>query len=553
MPRTLKDPEEKVLPVENSSKPVYIPSPSRKRKKPRSQLALRMAGLRLSVFCRLRDIRRELHAAHQRKFRHVTVRNASLAYRLRVLLRRGAHLAGSTARALLGLILPFVLPALGCGILLFSAWAFSTYAIAIEVVVEGKVIGYVENSGTFSEINGQVQARVMAESEADTGEGVYTLENMPFLRYAVIEKDAFTKEEDIYNTLYTLASDYTRQSYGFFLDGTLIATSKKRDLLDQVLQTVLSAYAADGEAGTTEILNYMEIRRGEYPSGYEKSYTQLLSLFTSGPLLKEYVVQAGDTAETVAAQNGMDLPVLFLLNHLESDAVLTEGQVLRVGTPSCVLNVKNVWTSVSSETVPYQTEYLYTDTMYEGETAISRVGENGIYEVVTEICSVNGVITSRTELSRTLLREPVSRVILVGTKAIAPSGHFIWPTNGGYVSSEFGWRWLFGSRDFHTGMDIAVPYRTPIYAADAGTVIDTGENDRYLGVYVKIDHGNGIVTVYGHASGIASGIMVGKKVYQGQIIAYVGSTGVSTGNHVHFSVYDSNKKEYYDPSNYVKR
>ena len=98
--------------------------------------------------------------------------------------------------------------------------------------------------------------------------------------------------------------------------------------------------------------------------------------------------------------------------------------------------------------------------------------------------------------------------------------------------------------------DIAASYGTPIYAADAGTVTFAGW-DRSLGWCVKIDHGNGIISIYGHASSLAEGMYSGKKVYQGETISYVGSTGNSTGNHLHFALYQKSSRTYLDPQKYL--
>ena len=109
-----------------------------------------------------------------------------------------------------------------------------------------------------------------------------------------------------------------------------------------------------------------------------------------------------------------------------------------------------------------------------------------------------------------------------------PRPGFIWPVHG-VVTSGFGWRW----GRLHAGIDIAVGSGTPVVAAAGGTVVIAG----WLGGYgnlVVIDHGNGIATAYGHNSGVTVG--VGQFVAQGQLIAYSGSTGHSTGPHVHFEV-----------------
>ena len=111
----------------------------------------------------------------------------------------------------------------------------------------------------------------------------------------------------------------------------------------------------------------------------------------------------------------------------------------------------------------------------------------------------------------------------------APSAAgLVWPVNGP-LTSRFGWRW----GRMHEGVDVGVGTGTPIAAAAAGKVIVAGWSGGY-GQLVVIDHGNGLSTAYGHQSRIASA--VGQLVAQGTIIGYVGSTGNSTGPHLHFEV-----------------
>src|SRR4051794_3266094 len=105
---------------------------------------------------------------------------------------------------------------------------------------------------------------------------------------------------------------------------------------------------------------------------------------------------------------------------------------------------------------------------------------------------------------------------------------FVWPVSGP-VTSPFGWRW----GRMHEGIDIGVAYGTPIHAAASGTVIYCGWMEGY-GNLVAVDHGNGIATGYAHQSSIA--VTCGQRVAQGQVVGYVGSTGHSTGPHLHFEV-----------------
>ncbi|MBQ7514760.1 MAG: peptidoglycan DD-metalloendopeptidase family protein [Schwartzia sp.] len=108
----------------------------------------------------------------------------------------------------------------------------------------------------------------------------------------------------------------------------------------------------------------------------------------------------------------------------------------------------------------------------------------------------------------------------------------IWPASG-EVSSPYGLRW--GGSDFHPGIDIANDYGTPILAAADGVVTTAGWNSGGYGNMVDIDHGNGIMTRYGHAEEVV--VSAGQTVRKGQIIAFMGSTGFSTGPHVHYEVH----------------
>ena len=126
--------------------------------------------------------------------------------------------------------------------------------------------------------------------------------------------------------------------------------------------------------------------------------------------------------------------------------------------------------------------------------------------------------------------------LLMGGAALGTGGPSIttplgWPAKG-EVSSPYGLRW--GGSDFHPGMDIANDMGTPICATADGTVVTAGWNSGGYGNMVDIDHGNGILTRYGHAMQVV--VTAGQHVRRGQIIAYMGSTGFSTGPHVHYEV-----------------
>lgn len=128
-------------------------------------------------------------------------------------------------------------------------------------------------------------------------------------------------------------------------------------------------------------------------------------------------------------------------------------------------------------------------------------------------------------------------------------GDIIWPLPGyGNITSYFGYRTspTAGASSNHKGIDISAPFGTPVIAALAGTVIASSEGWAE-GKYVIIDHGNGYKTLYMHMS--QRNCVSGQHVSQGQVIGYVGSTGISTGNHLHFAVTVNNV--YQNPLSYV--
>ncbi len=521
----------------------------RESKRPRKKFYL-LRPLR-KLRRRYYSLRRRKMRDHHEKFRHMTVRSTSPWYRLLLVFQKGFHYFRTHLASVFTFLSPVIFPALGLGLLVGCLWFFSNYSVGLAVGVGDDIIGYVQDSSRYSSISDQVEARVKQESVEKTGEELYLVEAFPTLRYAIVKNDRFSEDEELFTALYTMASEYTRRSYGLFIDGELVATSKDRYILDAVIEKILAYYVMDPEQDNLEIINYVEIIKGEYSSSYDLGYNRILDLFKTGPYLKSYTVTEKDTLASLAERSGISVPVLRLLNDIPVGQDVWAGQKIFYGKPYRQLTVKNTLSVTSAETVAYETEYSYSSDYYEGTRKVLSNGAVGVYEVVYNNVYVNGEASSVTVVSRTKVRDAVSQKVLIGTKTVAPSGKFIFPLKSyHYVSSPYGWRWLRGHRNFHEGYDISAARGTPIYAADGGTVVTAGWEGSF-GYCVKVDHGNGIISIYAHASSIADTVYVGKKVYQGEVIAYVGRTGNSTGNHLHFALYNKATKSHMDPEKYL--
>lgn len=179
-----------------------------------------------------------------------------------------------------------------------------------------------------------------------------------------------------------------------------------------------------------------------------------------------------------------------------------------------------------TEFIDYDEKYTPTSELYIGETEIQTEGEEGIKEVTTKTVTTNGEIVETEIVEENIIKEPVEQVVLKGTKA---GGTLTTPVPTVYISSPFGPRW--GS--FHSGVDFALSQGEPIYAACSGTVCYSGYSGGY-GKLIKIDHGSGMQTCYAHCSSLL--VSNGQQVEAGETIGLIGSTGNSTGPHLHFEV-----------------
>ncbi len=174
----------------------------------------------------------------------------------------------------------------------------------------------------------------------------------------------------------------------------------------------------------------------------------------------------------------------------------------------------------------------------------------GIYDEKKSLLSrttanKNALIRMEKELE--IKEAEVKRILESYKYGTAPSGKFMWPV-AGRITSRFGWRIhpIFGVRRFHSGIDIAAPYGSLVKAADGGQIVQAGYFGGY-GYSIMVYHGGGFATWYAHLSSI--NVSVGQFVERGQVIGLVGSTGWSTGPHLHFEVRINGNAQ--DPMGYL--
>jgi murein DD-endopeptidase MepM/ murein hydrolase activator NlpD len=249
---------------------------------------------------------------------------------------------------------------------------------------------------------------------------------------------------------------------------------------------------------------------------------------------KKYAIQEGDVLETIAQAHGLKLADILALNpDLTEETLLKIGQEINTTVLKPFIEVIVEKETNQKEEIPFNDEVIEDSSLPKGETIVKQEGQNGSKSVTYMTSEQNGVTVKKDIVNEQILQQPVNHIVVKGTKVIPSRGEgsFAWPTGGGYVSSQMGFR---GGK-MHKGIDIARPSNSTIFAADNGVVVSAGFDGGGYGNKIIIDHQNGFRTLYGHMSSL--NVTVGQTVSKGSSIGVMGSTGDSTGVHLHFEVY----------------
>lgn len=409
----------------------------------------------------------------------------------------------------------------------------TVYTPSYTVLVDGVAVGAVRERTVYEAVVQRVEERA-----SNILGYAYTLDHTIDYQFAFTEKDAITSVSQIETYLFDQVGEVMK-TYVLKVNGQFVGASAEEKPLITLLETIKAPYT-NGNTASAAFLEDVSITREYTPSNVEQDIarmTEILTANTNGET--QYEVQRGDTFMQIAFDNGMDMAELQALNPEQDVNKLYIGQILTVRETIPFLSVKTTETQVYAQAVPSPVEEVADNSMYQGDSRVVTPGVEGQSQITADVTFINGVERGRDIVETLVLSAPTAKVIAVGTKerpSWLPTGQFIWPASGS-ITSSFGYRYIFGSYSYHSGIDIAVPYGSNVKAADGGTVVwsgtGTGSNWSY-GKYVIIDHGNGKQTYYAHNSSLV--VNVGDHVYQGQVIAKAGSTGRSTGSHCHFQV-----------------
>lgn len=252
-----------------------------------------------------------------------------------------------------------------------------------------------------------------------------------------------------------------------------------------------------------------------------------------------YRVQSGDTLGGISDAFGLNLSSLLWANGLSSRSVIRIGQELKIPPVDGVYYTVKKGDTVAKIAKTYSAEA-------DAIIAFNHLDTAAALPVGKELVLPNGeppaapvVVVRPAPVTSLFTPKPTGQAMPSARGASTGKGTWVWPTDWRVITQYFGWK--------HTGIDVDGDFTTRSFAAADGTVIYSGWRNGY-GNTVEIDHGGGIITRYGHHSKLY--VKVGDVVKAGEVIAQTGTTGRSTGTHLHFEVIKNGK--FQNPLEYIR-
>jgi murein DD-endopeptidase MepM/ murein hydrolase activator NlpD len=412
------------------------------------------------------------------------------------------------------------------------------------VSLNGMPIGIVKEQGMAMEVLDRLDDEILAEDEGLVLTAELKVEKIKIDKQA----DKVLDEESLKREL-RRNIELRKKAITLCVDGKPLLSVIGMDKAQNLVERIKEAFAPkEQEVVVTDIGIKERVDLLDNPvepediMDPEDAYRYLLNGTTE---TKVYTVRKGDSLWAISQHHNISVEDLERANPGVNPKRLQIGQQLNMIVPKPFLTVVTEEIATLKENIPYETQYKESSEFFKGESIVKIAGKYGQREIKARITRENGIETGRAILEEKVIKEPVTRMVAVGTKPPPPrqgTGTFAYPARG-RLTSGFGRRW--GKN--HNGIDIALPTGTPVKAADGGTVTFSGRQGTY-GYLVIIDHGEGFTTYYGHNS--KNLVSKGDKVHKGQTIAMSGNTGRSTGPHLHFEVRKFGVPV--NPNNYLK-
>ncbi|WP_409296347.1 peptidoglycan DD-metalloendopeptidase family protein [Peribacillus sp. SCS-26] len=351
------------------------------------------------------------------------------------------------------------------------------------------------------------------------------------------------------------------KSYALEVDGKKVAYLPEKKEAEETIEELKTQYLSKAEKKKVEAAKSTELpqlnirlskdvsisKEKVDPSQIVEPKEALHALNAGKTEQKEYKARAGEKPEAIASKHHMKLEELTQLNpELKDREKLKDDGVLKVLNRVPFVDVIIQKEVSETKEIPNARKVVKSSGLLKGETEVKQEGKKGEQRIHSLVLLENGVQIEKKIETVEEIKKPVPTIIEKGTKVLPSvgSGEFTWPAVDGIITSKMGSRW----GRMHKGIDIAGPSKRTIKASDNGVVKFAGMSNGY-GNKVIIDHQNGYETLYGHLASIS--IKEGDVVAAGTKIGVMGSTGDSTGVHLHFEVRKNGILK--NPLNYINK
>ena len=468
--------------------------------------------------------------------------------------RRHRYLLNSAANIIMPVVSVIIL------IATFSYWNSVTFAL--NVIYNDRSIGYISDESVFIEAkdmvskrmhSGEIKAEVTEASSGNLDAGY---------KLALVSLDELNDARTISDRMIENSSENLTNACGIYINGSFLCAVKNESDAKTVFYNILEPYRADAAAKgysvtLNEDIDYVQgLYRDDPAVMWDAAHLEATVMGYDGAVTR-YTVAEEDTVESIAAAYGVTEEYLLSINpQIEPDDI-TAGADIVVPSGERMVNIRKTVKTSRVAPIPFDTVTTKDATRYSGYRLVRQQGVDGTQRIITTRIYINGELTDTTVGSE-VITPAVDEQVIVGTRTtyggiyigMASDKGFLWPAPScHYISSPYGWR----SSGWHKGVDICTgngtAYGTPVIASRSGTVEVVQRSDSGYGNMVLINHGDGYKTRYAHMIAGSITVRAGEYVEGGKAIGKVGSTGNSSGPHLHFEVIYNGETR--NPSDYI--
>lgn len=473
------------------------------------------------------------------------------------------------------------LPIGACVLLAVTVAHWGSVTFALEVTYNGQSIGYVENESVYLEAEKLALGRIVMDTQqaeapqaenlaADSGARVMNLSTRglaageaeteeeliakPSYKLSLVSIDKLTDANTMSDKLIEYSSTNITNACGIYVDDVFVCAVKNETDAVSVFDKLLDEEKTTEANTIVDFVEDISYVQGLYPDNEQTVWdAERLEekLRSKKAEAVYYTVQDGDTPSEIAQANDLTTNELMALNPGLTETIHV-GDSLLISNEVNFVRVKVIKTVQRTEEIPFETEEIKTSSMYQGRTKTVREGVNGERQITELVTYIDNIAVSTEQVSSKVTKEPVTKKVNVGTKKRSSYSGSAYSSSTtpeyydtGSVSTRMMWPAPYARQvsqsyghNGHKGMDITRngALGSPIVAAASGTVTYAGWDSTGHGYRVVINHGNGLQTSYSHCQKGSIRVRAGQSVSQGQRIASIGSTGNSTGPHLHFEV-----------------